>query len=339
MSRSVFRTLSAFALLGFVALIVGAQAPPPAPPLTAEEKTAKIVVNLLERAHMAKPTIDDEIAKKWCKTFIKDLDPQKIYFLKADVDEFLPQATNLDDLVKKGNIDFAKDVFKRFLKRSDERLAMVQDIVKQKPDFTIDESMSDDAEKMDYPVTDDEARERMRKRVKLELLQAKVDGDNEEGQGRGRRQEALGPISRPEPDGPPVHHVRLARVLPYQPQPDVRPAHELHEQGLVRRLHEPVDPALPDWHRRLAPVRGRLRGRQGADPRRPRRQGRPPPARGQDPRHRAARRDRDRLRREAAQGRRPPDPWRGQHPRPPDHPASRLEGSQDHTTSSARRSR
>ena len=29
---------------------------------------------------MAKPKIDDEIAKQWCKNFLKDLDPQKYYF-------------------------------------------------------------------------------------------------------------------------------------------------------------------------------------------------------------------------------------------------------------------
>ena len=179
MSRSVFRPLAAFGLLGIVALVVGAQAPAPVP-TTQDEKTAKIVVSLLERSHMAKPTIDDETAKKWCKTFLKDLDPQKYYFLKADVDEFMPQATTLDEKIHEGNLDFAKVVFERFLKRSDERLAMVQEILKQKPDFTLDESIVDDPDNLDYPKDNDEARDRMRKRVKLELLQAKVDDEKED---------------------------------------------------------------------------------------------------------------------------------------------------------------
>ncbi len=178
MSRSVFRPIAAFGLLGIVALVVGAQAPTPT---AQDEKTAKIVVSLLERSHMAKPTIDDETAKKWAKTFLKDLDPQKYYFLKSDVDEFMPQATTLDEKIHEGNLDFAKLVFDRFLKRSDERLAMVQEILKQKPDFTLDETIVDDPDNLDYPKNDEEARERIRKRVKLELLQAKVDdedGDN-----------------------------------------------------------------------------------------------------------------------------------------------------------------
>ena len=53
--------------------------------------------------------------------FIKSLDPQKYYFLKEDVDGFLAQDTTLDDKIQKGDIEFAKQVFAVFLKRSDER--------------------------------------------------------------------------------------------------------------------------------------------------------------------------------------------------------------------------
>ncbi len=178
MSRSVSRPLAAFGILGVVALVVGAQAPSPVP-TTLDERTAKIVVALLERQHMARPTIDDETAKKWARMFLKDLDPQKVYFLKADVDEFLPQATTLDEKIHEGNLDFARVVFDRFLKRSDQRLKMVQDLLKEKPDFALDESMPDDPDKVDYPADDADARDRMRKRVKLELLQAKVDDEPE----------------------------------------------------------------------------------------------------------------------------------------------------------------
>ena len=179
MSRSVFRPLAAFGLLGIVALVVVAQAPAPVP-TPQDEKTAKKVVSLLETNHMAKPTIDDETAKKWCKTFLKDLDPQKYYFLKSDIDEFLPQATTLDEKIHEGNLEFSRVVFDRFLKRSDERLAMVQDLLKEKPDFTVEESIVDDPDTLDYPKDNAEARDRMRRRIKLELLQAKVDDEKED---------------------------------------------------------------------------------------------------------------------------------------------------------------
>ena len=85
---------------------------------------------------MARPVIDDEIAVKWCDNFIKDLDPQKYYFLKADVEEFKKDAKSLDDQIREGNIDFARKVFARFLQRSDERFKSSMELLKQKFDFT-----------------------------------------------------------------------------------------------------------------------------------------------------------------------------------------------------------
>jgi len=172
MPRLAFRPLALIAIMGFIAAVVGAQTPTSKP---LDEDTARVVVNLLELGHMAKPKIDDDIAKKWCQNFLKDLDPQKYYFLKADIDEFTAEATTLDDKIKEGNLDFPKKVFTRFLERTDERLKTALDYLDQKPDFTVDEAIDDDPDKIDYPATEEEAKERWRKRIKLDLLQLKVD--------------------------------------------------------------------------------------------------------------------------------------------------------------------
>src|SRR4051812_25371807 len=166
MSGKALRPLKLVAILGLVAVVVGAQAPSPKP---ADKITAGFVVHILERDHMAKPKIDDETAQKWCKNFFKDLDPQKVYFFKNDVAEFSAQATTLDDKIREGNLDFARQVLDRFLKRSDERLATVLELLKQKPDFSINEDYNEDPDTYDYPADAAEAKERWRKRVKLEL--------------------------------------------------------------------------------------------------------------------------------------------------------------------------
>ncbi len=92
MPRLALRPLVLIAVLALMAVIVGAQAPVPQPE---DQETAKVVVDLLERGHMARPAIDDEIAVKWCDNFIKDLDPGKYYFLKADVEEFKKEGNEL----------------------------------------------------------------------------------------------------------------------------------------------------------------------------------------------------------------------------------------------------
>ena len=129
MPRLAFRPVVLIAVLALMAVIVGAQAPVPQPE---DQETAKIVVELLERGHMARPVIDDEIAVKWDDNFLKDLDHQKIYFLKSDVAEFRKEAKQLDDQIRDGNIDFARRVFDRFLKRNDERYETMMELLKQK---------------------------------------------------------------------------------------------------------------------------------------------------------------------------------------------------------------
>ena len=171
MPRTAIRPLTLVGVLALVAVVVGAQAPATR---DADQLTARIVVQLLENGHMAKPKIDDETAKKWCKTFIKDLDPQKNYFVKADVDEFNAQATTLDDKVKAGDLEFPKMVLERYLKRNDERLAAVKKFLEEKPSFTNDDSILDDPDLFDYPVDTAEATERWRKKIKFDLLQLKV---------------------------------------------------------------------------------------------------------------------------------------------------------------------
>src|SRR3954451_13093094 len=105
MPRFVLRPLALAGILALVAVVIGAQAPTPT---DVDKATAQIVVKLVEQIHMAQPKIDDAIAEKWCRNFIKDLDPQKYYFEKVDIDKFLAQATTLDDKVKEVNLDFPK---------------------------------------------------------------------------------------------------------------------------------------------------------------------------------------------------------------------------------------
>src|SRR4051794_12691098 len=176
MPRLALRPLTLIAILALMAVVVGAQAPVPT---NEDQETARTVVDLLERGHMARPVIDDEIADKWCRNFLKDLDPQKYYFLKADVEEFMKESKNLDDQIREGNIDFARRVFERFLKRNDERYQTVLELLKQKFDFTADEFVSDDPDKIDYPADKKEADERWRKRIKLDLLQLRADKTEE----------------------------------------------------------------------------------------------------------------------------------------------------------------
>ncbi len=255
MPRLALRPLVLTAVLALMAVIVGAQAPVAQPE---DQETAKVVVDLLERGHMARPAIDDKIAVKWCDNFLKDLDPGKYYFLKADVEEFKKDGPNLDDQIREGNIDFAKKVFARFLQRQDERYKTSLELLNQKRDFTVDEYLSDDPEKIDYPVDQAEANERLRKKVKFDLLFSKVVDDVDEAEAvrkwtvryRDRNRHA--------------HQVDTGELhgdLSVELDQDLRPAYLVPGAQESRGHAQPAAPSLAgrDWC--IAPVRRRLRGR------------------------------------------------------------------------------
>lgn len=173
MPRLALRPLSLVAILFLMAAIVGAQAPVP---IDEEQEIARTVVTLLERGHMAHPVINDEIAVKWCDNFLKDLDPQKYYFLKGDIEEFKKDAAELDDQIRQGDVSFARKVFERFLQRQDERYKTVMELLAKPFDFTVDEFLADDPDKLDYPADKAEADERWRKKLKFEQLGFRMDG-------------------------------------------------------------------------------------------------------------------------------------------------------------------
>lgn len=166
-----FIALASIAAL--TAAFVGAQAPDlESTPI--DQVTARFVVKLLEDLHISQPEINDEVALRWGENFIESLDPLKYTFLQADVDEFLAQADMLDDKIKEGDISFSSLVFQRYLERLDERIAMAQEILKEEPDFTLNESIVDDPKLIPYPGSNDDARERLRKLIKLDILRRSV---------------------------------------------------------------------------------------------------------------------------------------------------------------------
>jgi carboxyl-terminal processing protease len=119
--------------------------------------------------------MDDNISELAFTSFLKMLDPMKMYFDATDIAEFAASKHRLDDAVKRADLSFATSVFKRYLKRVDERVALVNEIAGTTHDFTADEEIVTDGDVLDWAKTPDELRERWRKRIKLELLQLKAD--------------------------------------------------------------------------------------------------------------------------------------------------------------------
>ncbi|TWT86852.1 Tail-specific protease precursor [Pseudobythopirellula maris] len=165
------------ALLACVAALFGAAlfstaplAARPTEPSASDRQIAMTVRYFMERQHLSRHPIDDEISQRGLDAFLKTLDPWKLYFYQSDVDEFMTQRNQLDDLFRRGDIRFAYTVFSRFLARVDERVATATEWVDRPHDFTVDEEMIRDRDEAHYPKSPEEADDRWRKRVKFDLL-------------------------------------------------------------------------------------------------------------------------------------------------------------------------
>jgi carboxyl-terminal processing protease len=156
----------------FVATTLLAQTLAPTPQ---QQAIAKLVVQMIEREHIGRHEVDDKISGKLDDKFIKDLDPQKLYFYQRDIDDFNISRTTLDDALRAGNIDFAYKVFNTYLKRLDERMEVVDKLIDAPQDFTTDETMVVDAKDLAFSKTEEELNERWRKRIKYDLLSLKLE--------------------------------------------------------------------------------------------------------------------------------------------------------------------
>jgi carboxyl-terminal processing protease len=189
-SRAAFRARALAAACAVLIVLAGvgrAEQPPSAAAAAAQQPAAAAkpgpndrqitlaVRSYLEREHFLRRPIDDEIAKRWFSIFLEGLDPWKLHFLQSDIDGFLKRRDSLDDLVKRGDVSFAYEVFNTFLKRLDERLPLVEKLLQEPQDFTRQETIVTDRDAATWAKSEAEAEDNWRKRIKYDLLVQKME--------------------------------------------------------------------------------------------------------------------------------------------------------------------
>jgi len=149
-------------------------------PTANDRNVTRLVALMMKREHLTKHPLDDEISRRALDLFLKNIDVRKLYFYQSDVDEFQRRRNELDDMVNAGDVSFAYTVFNRLLKRVDERLVTINQLLASDFDFDAEETLVSDPDKLAYPASSDEARERWRKQMKYDMLVLKADKSNKE---------------------------------------------------------------------------------------------------------------------------------------------------------------
>ena len=188
------RHLALIAVLGGIAvagfLLLSTHESPAQPQVASSRNVSKIVTYLLKREHLSKRDMDDEISRRGLKTYIRQLDPFKLYFLQADIDDFHRHQDQLDDFVKAGDVSLARRMYDRFLERLDQRIADVDRLLAMEHDFSADENMATDPDDLEYASDEAALYDRWRKRIKYELLVRRSSLVEEEEEKRKKKEEA-----------------------------------------------------------------------------------------------------------------------------------------------------
>ncbi len=161
-----------FAITGsfFAFRSIGNIAPDTNPP-GKYEQILKIVGEMLSQAHYSPQDINDAFSKKIFTKYLTDLDPEKNIFLQTDIDQLQKKyETKIDDEIKGSKVEFFLAAGKAFNTRMEEAAGIVSDILSKPFDFSANEEVVLDGEKLDHTASDAERKERWRKKLKYMTL-------------------------------------------------------------------------------------------------------------------------------------------------------------------------
>lgn len=166
----------------------------------ADQETTLLVSKMIPQYHLSRRAINDEVSAELLDGFIKDLDPQKLYFLSSDIQAFQSRRSSLDDELKNGSVAFAYEAFEVYKERLTRQMQVANRWVDAEHDFAIEEDLETDADKIEWSATTEELDDRWRRRVKYDLLQAKLnledDEDKDSSDSDSKDEDKTDPIKR-----------------------------------------------------------------------------------------------------------------------------------------------
>ena len=145
------------------------------------ERSTEIIRHIIETYHYKKRDLNDELSKRIFKNYIENLDGNRLFFLKSDIDDFRARyEKNLDDSIDDAELDPAYTIFKTYRKRVRERIDHAHNLLMEEYDFEVDEDYYFDRRELNWARDKDELNEVWRKRVKNDLLSLKLAGKESE---------------------------------------------------------------------------------------------------------------------------------------------------------------
>lgn len=135
----------------------------------------QLITFVIEKGHFDPKAIDDNFSKTLYKSYIEGLDPSKRLFLQSDINEFSKYETLLDDQILEKDLSFFDLTYNRLMERTKESESYYKAALAKPFDYTENEELDTDYEKLPYTNTTAELKDRWKKQIKLSTLASLTD--------------------------------------------------------------------------------------------------------------------------------------------------------------------
>ncbi len=138
-----------------------------------KSKYSKVLRNvgiLLEEGHYSPKKIDDNFSKEVLKKFTEELDNEKSIFLQSDIESFKKFDARIDDEIHGSDLQSFFAINEVYMKRRDESFLLINEVLAKPFDFTKDETIQMDRDKLSFPKSEAERKEVWRKSLKYIVL-------------------------------------------------------------------------------------------------------------------------------------------------------------------------
>ena len=148
-------------------------------PAPQEARAAHLAAELLARYHYRMLPVDDALSQKIFDKYLKSLDPEKLFFVQADIDNFSRERARLGVALLQEDLSVPFAIFNLYEQRAAERFAYARTLLRTGFDFQQNESYQFAREKEAWPKTEADMRELWRKRIKNDWLRLKLAGKDD----------------------------------------------------------------------------------------------------------------------------------------------------------------
>ncbi len=150
------------------------KAAPAGPAMHVDPREAALshaVLELLEQQHLLRKHVDDALSRTAFGMYMDRIDASKMFLLKSDRDSLTKYDDKIDDELRAGSLDLAHEGERIYVARVAVVEKWVAEILGAPLDHTDEEFIELDPKKLEPAPSDQELRERWRRRLELEVME------------------------------------------------------------------------------------------------------------------------------------------------------------------------